>query len=349
MASNYNRKSASSGSRRAPSPSRATPVRAGSRPRTGFARAGAGRASDARVPSRASGYRAVPGGRAPGAASRSPLSSVRVGDLDRIERAQRAQRTYRRRLVRVGAAALVLLALAVGGVAVYFSSLFTIESVSVKGVEHLTAEDMQNMAGVPAGTTLLRVDAAGIRDNLLKNAWVQDVSVNRVFPDTLELAVTERTIEAVVEVPAENAGTTNVWAIASDGMWLMPIPDQDSEAGRRTSPKVYEDAASVLRITDVPYGTKPEIGAYCTDANVNNALDIVSGMTTELAGRVTAVKATETESTTLTIKDGPDIVFGTADDIREKERVCLAIMEEHPDGVSYINVRTVDRPTWRAL
>src|SRR5699024_7690815 len=97
-------------------------------------------------------------------------------------------------------------------------------------------EDMQNMAGVPAGTTLLRVDAAGIRDNLLKNAWVQDVSVNRVFPDTLELAVTERTIEAVVEVPAENAGTTNVWAIASDGMWLMPIPDQDSEAGRRTSP-----------------------------------------------------------------------------------------------------------------
>ena len=138
-------------------------------------------------------------------------------------------------------------------------------------------------------------------------------------------------------------------AIASDGMWLMPIPDRDSEAGRRTNSKVYEDAESVLHITDVPYGTKPAVGSYCTDANVNNALAIVAGMTTELADRVTSVKATETASTTLTIKDGPDIVFGTADNIREKERVCLQIMKEHPEGVTYINVRTPDRPTWRSL
>lgn len=293
----------------------------------------------------------MPGGQMPNRRSgqnQPPLTSVRVGDLDRAQRSARTQRTYRRHLVRIGIAAAFVGALVIGGVGVYYSSLFTIESVSVKGVEHLTAEDMQNMAGVPAGTTLLRVDASKIRDNLLKNSWVQDVSVNRIFPDTLELAVTERTIEAVVEVPTQNAEKTQPWAIASDGMWLMPIPDRDSEAGKKTSSKVYEDADSVLRITDVPYGTKPEVGAYCADANVNNALDIVSGMTTELAGRVTAVKATERESTTLTIKDGPDIVFGTADNIREKERVCLEIMKQHPDGVAYINVRTVDRPTWRA-
>ena len=69
----------------------------------------------------------------------------------------------------------------------------------------------------------------------------------------------------------------------------MPIPDQNSEAGKRTSPKVYEDAAKVLHITDVPYGTRPEVGAYCSDANVNNALAIVDGMTTELAGQVKKV------------------------------------------------------------
>ena len=37
------------------------------------------------------------------------------------------------------------------------------------------------------------------------DAWVQDVSVNRVFPDTLEIVVTERTITAVVDVSTENA------------------------------------------------------------------------------------------------------------------------------------------------
>ena len=131
--------------------------------------------------------------------------------------------------------------------------------------------------------------------------------------------------------------------IASDGMWLMPIPDQNSEAGKRTSPKVYEDAAKVLHITDVPHGTRPEVGAYCSDASNNNARCIVDGMTTELAGQVKKVAATETESTTLTLESGVEIVFGTAENIRDKERVCLEIMKEHPDGLAYINVRVVDR------
>ena len=319
MASNYNRKSASSGSHRRPQA-----PRGGSRPPRASQR---------------------PYGPAPG----SRLTSVRVGDLPQTDHGSRARHTYRRYLVRLGALAAAIAALAIAAVIVYNSSLFTIESVSVSGAEHLTASDMQQLAGVPAGTPLQRVDAAGIKENLKKDAWVADAKVKRAFPNTLQIDITERTITAVVEVPNENAQNSTQWAIASDGMWLMPIPDRDSEAGRRTNSKVYEDAESVLHITDVPYGTKPTVGSYCTDANVNNALAIVAGMTTELADRVTSVKATETASTTLTIKDGPDIVFGTADNIREKERVCLQIMKEHPEGVTYINVRTPDRPTWRSL
>ncbi len=245
MASNYNRKSVSSGSRKAsPRNSRASgQAGRGVRPADGAPRQSA-RGGMPRTSSRASTpgtYRAIPGGQLPQRRAnqvRPPLSSVRVGDLDRAERSSRAQKTYRRYLVRIGIVAALVLALVGGGLAVYYSNLFTIENVSVTGVEHLTATDMSELASVPAGTTLLRVDAAGIRERLLKDAWVDDVSVNRVFPNTLELAVTERTITAVVDVPTENAESVQPWAIASDGMWLMPIPDQNSEAGKRTSPKV---------------------------------------------------------------------------------------------------------------
>ena len=51
----------------------------------------------------------------------------------------------------------------------------------------------------------------------------------------------------MVEVPNENAQNSTQWAIASDGMWLLPIPDRDSEAGRRTNSKVYEDAEMCIR------------------------------------------------------------------------------------------------------
>ncbi len=334
MASNYNRKSVSSGSRK---------------PTTRAPRARAGSNSVRRTSSRSASYRTLSGGQPSYERSertRSSVSSTRVGD---INRRGRAQKTYNRYLLRAGVIAAVIFVLILGGIVIYNSSLFTIKSVSVVGVEHLTEQDMQNMAGISAGTTLLTVDADAIEQSVLRNSWVEEVSVNRVFPDTLELVVTERAIVAVVEVPTNDASVVQPWAIASDGMWLMPIPDKDSEDGQRTSSKIYEEAEVVLHIVDVPYGLDPEIGTYCADDHVNNALSIVDGMTTELVDRVTTVKATETESTTLTIKDGPDIVFGTSEYIREKELVCLEIMEQHPEGVAYINVRTVDNPTWRAL
>ncbi len=248
----------------------------------------------------------------------------------------------------IGIAVAVIIACIIGAFALYNSQAFAIKNVEIEGAEHLTDVETEELAAVPSGTTLLRVDTGAIESRLLKDAWVEKVDIQRNFPDTLTIVVTERTIAAVVDIQINDASSTQQWAIASDGMWLMPIPSQDSEAGQNTSPKVYEDAESVLHITSVPYGVEPQVGSYCSDANVNNALAIVAGMTTDLADRVSAVQATETESTTLMLDDGVEIVFGAAEDIRDKERVCLEIMEEHPDVV-YINVRAVNSPTWRAV
>ena len=91
------------------------------------------------------------------------------------------------------------------------------------------------------------------------------------------------------------------------------------------------------------------LGAVCSDANVNNALDILSGLTTELSDHVVSVSAAGTAETTLMLDNGVEVAFGKAEDIRDKERVVLQILNENKDNVSYINVRIVDAPTWRAV
>ena len=354
MASSSRRKSASSGSSRPGQGPRRVPMpRSSGRP----AAAPAPRAS---VPSRRAPAPAPRGqrrgapaprpGRAPAPrTARGGVSSVRIGDMDRADRARRAREAARRSLIRVGVAVGVVAALLVGAGALYLSPAFTIEKVDVVGAEHLTSQDMAALASIPQGTTLLTVDTGAIERSIDRDAWVSGVTVNRVFPSTLQIVVTEREIAAVVEVAADDAATIQPWAIASDGMWLMPIPDRDSEVGQAIAPQIYEDAERVLHISGVPYGLVPEIGSYCTDVNVNNALAIVDGMTTDLADQVRKVSATDAESTLLTLDNGIEIAFGTADDIREKERICLKIMEENPGKVAYINVRVVDRPTWRAV
>lgn len=227
------------------------------------------------------------------------------------------------------------------------TTTFQIEEIKFTGADHLTQQEVQALCPIPGGTTLLTVDTDSIVKNLKRDSWVEDVIVKRVFPSTLEIEVIERELSAIVEIPMGATQTMQSWAISSDGIWLMAIPNEDSEVGRQLSPAIYEDAKAAMHITGVPYGLVPEIGAVCTDKNVNNALAIISGMTTSLADQVKAVNASDAESTTLTLDNNIEIAFGTAENVREKERVCLKIMAEN-SMVVYINVRVPDRPTWRS-
>ena len=49
------------------------------------------------------------------------------------------------------------------------------------------------------------------------------------------------------------------------------------------------------------------------------------------------------------LNNGVEVAFGKAENIRDKERVILKILEDNPDGVAYINVRIVENPTWREV
>ncbi|WP_296013428.1 cell division protein FtsQ/DivIB [uncultured Adlercreutzia sp.] len=316
----------------------------------------AGRASTPRTAtprsSSASRRTAAPTARRAGAPA-TVTTSVRLGDMaSRTSRTSTPRTIAKPKKSAAFKAFIVVLVLAcVLGLTyagLYFSGAFAITQVKVNGAEHLTNDEMAVLAAVPQGTTLLNVDAAGVANGVERDAWVADVSVNRIFPDTLEINVTERQIAAIVDVYADNAKVTQYWAIAADGMWLMEIPDRDSELGQSIAPQIFEDAESVLHIKDVPFGLTPEVGTYCTDGNVNNALAILGGLTTELASQVKTVSATDAASTLLTLENGIEIAFGTADDIRDKERIVLQIMKDNEGKVAYINVRVPDRPTWRA-
>ncbi|MEG2725835.1 MAG: FtsQ-type POTRA domain-containing protein [Eggerthellaceae bacterium] len=355
MASNSHRKSASSASRKAGAQRRSpsVPARSGGSgrgvrmPQTNPRRKqGAAPPAPRGRGQQQAGYN--PRARSYGSTP-TPVRSVRVGDMGFNSGHARAQASYRRYLRRLAIIALVVAVVVGGGVALYTSSLFPITNVSVQGVKHLTTAEMTQLASVPATTTLLRVDAAGIKGRLLQNAWVKDASVNRVFPETLELAITERTIAAVAHVPVDNGQSMQDWAISSDGVWLMVIPPQDSEEGKATSPQVYLDVVDALSILDVPYGVSPKVGSACTDASILNALKVIDGMTTSLKDQVKSVSATGGETTTLTLDSGIQIAFGTPENIREKERICLQLIEENPGKIAYINVRVVDRPTWRSI
>ena len=228
MASNYKRRSSSSVSRRSALSTRQTTRQVSSRQNGSYASARSGRDAGGRASGRTSG--------------RDAYVTRTVGEINRGQRRDQRRQTGRRISGNVIAVVIIIAVVLIGAFAVYLAPIAKIQHISIKGAEHLTNEEMIALAEIPDDTTLLRVDTTRIEQNCLRDAWIKSVAVNRVFPDTLELVVTERKIAATVAVPTGNSAVTRVWAIAQDKTWLMPIPDKESQAAATVSEQVYIDA-----------------------------------------------------------------------------------------------------------
>lgn len=265
---------------------------------------------------------------------------------ERASTAERAKRSSRIPLIVIGAIVCVVIITVVALFLMSRTDALEIENVDIQGADHLTDQELSALASIPQGATLLNVDSDSVIKSLMRDSWVESVDVNRVFPATLEIVIHEREVGAVVEVPTGNTQTIQNWLLSKDGVWLMAVPSKDSEVGSQISELIHQDAEDALHITNVEFGVRPEIGAECTDAAILNAVSIINGLTTELADQIKAVQAEDIESTTIILDSNVEIAVGSANNIREKELICLDIMEQNPKVV-YINVRVPDRPTWK--
>jgi cell division protein FtsQ len=213
-------------------------------------------------------------------------------------------------------------------IAVYRSDLLPIERVEVLGNVHLSTERVRALAKVPADATLIRFPATQVAARVGADPWVAEVTVSRVFPDAMRIRVVERRPAAMVDTGA------TLWLVDGAGMVL----------GKRS----IEQTATTVVIRDVP-GLALRAGKVVSSGPLLNAVAVLEGLSTQLRARVGSVSAPTEDGTTLYTRDKIEIVFGEASDVRAKDALVRRILEEQKGKVISIDVRTVDRPTWRGL
>lgn len=91
---------------------------------------------------------------------------------------------------------------------------FGIVQAEISGNRYLSREEILERAGVTAKTSLLLLDAEGVRATLKEDARVAEASVRKLYPDRLEIAIEEREGYA----RWQRAGKTHL--IARDGTVL---------------------------------------------------------------------------------------------------------------------------------
>lgn len=257
----------------------------------------------------------------------SATPGKRLSDAKREERESR-QRSLQLRRLAFGAGVMVLLAAVVfGAVALYRAPVFSIKEVAVSGEKHYSDADVKKIAAVPNDATLLRVPVEAIRERLEADPWIAEAKVDRDFPSTLNLIVRERTAAAVVDVAEDQA-----WLVSGDGYWLERVRKGESDH---------------VVITDLKQ-VAPKRGSRVSEAEVQNAIKILSGLSSKLRKAVVTVSAPSVDETALRTRRDVEIFVGEAVSMSTKDRIVREILERE-DGVVYINVRVIDRPTWRGL
>ena len=94
---------------------------------------------------------------------------------------------------------------------------FRIAAISLTGQHEVSREEILTTAGVTGHASLLFLDADAARIRLLANPWIADAAVLKLYPDRLQITVTERLAFALWQ---QNG---RVSVIAADGTVLEPF------------------------------------------------------------------------------------------------------------------------------
>lgn len=79
-------------------------------------------------------------------------------------------------------------------------TLFSLKTIEVSAVKHLTRAELLELAGVEPGKDLFHMNLKRMGEHILLNPWVETVRINRYYPDTLSIAITEREPVAIVNM-----------------------------------------------------------------------------------------------------------------------------------------------------
>ena len=123
-----------------------------------------------------------------------PEGHSEIGEInERIEARRRYNERKKRRARTRFYVVLTIIALAVFFGVISMSSIFTVDSIEVRGNEHYTAEEIINMGhAVPGHNIIYDLNKQEIEEYLDQNPYIKNAEVKRKLPSTMVIKVRER-------------------------------------------------------------------------------------------------------------------------------------------------------------
>jgi cell division protein FtsQ len=198
------------------------------------------------------------------------------------------------------------------GLLLYFTPIMAARSTVITGLATITPEEVEQAAAVKSDTPLLQIDTDAVAERVATIRRVASARVQREYPSTLRITVTERVPVVAKDYP--------------DGPHLFDRDGVDFAAAPPPPGLPYLD-------TDNPGPSDPPTKA---------ALQVLTALRPEVFSQVSRVAAPSVAGITLTLNDGREVIWGTTDRTEEKALKLGALLTQ--PGTTY-DVSSPDLPT----
>lgn len=224
--------------------------------------------------------------------------------------------------------AVVALSLLAGGAWLERSPLVALEAVEVVGTRRLDPDVIRDAAGLPLGTSTLRLRLRAARQRVEALPLIRSATVRRVDPLTVRIAVRERRPVLLLDGHGADA--------------LVDVEGVVLAHGDASRSGAFGGGLPTLVTTAAP----PAPGGSVTDApGAAHAFAVYRGLPGPLRAQVDRYVAHGHDGVTLVLSDGVPVRFGRADRIDEKARALGALLEELAGtSVAGIDVRAPRNP-----
>ena len=109
------------------------------------------------------------------------------------------QREKKRVLSKQAVAILLLLLLgSIGTVALLYSPLFAVGQVLIRGNQYISSAEVYTITGLPDRVNIFSLTTSEVQQKLGHDLRIEQATVRRIFPNTLEIQITERVPLAVI-------------------------------------------------------------------------------------------------------------------------------------------------------
>lgn len=236
-------------------------------------------------------------------------------------RREGVRRHYRRKAVTVAAAVAMVAATAW---VVVWSPLLRVSDVVVEGAKRTPEQAVVDAAALGREDHLLLLPADDIRRRVEDLPWVRRAEIDRMLPGRVRITIAERSAAVAL--------------VSGHQEWTLDATGRVLQSGKATP--------GLPVLTAAPVG-EVRVGAPVAARTVADALRAWRSLPRAVKGDVEGIVAPTIERITFVLADGLQIRYGAAEQLRAKNAVLVAVLDDlasEGQQVAYVDVRVPANP-----